>query len=199
MRSARDTEINNLYFWRRSGVPFDWVMRHPGGWNHGDWLGLLEELKKTRYWPMNEAEVGRTLESLRVAGSLGSRFEAVCDASPRVLYTRIKKKLDSLWYNWYSESWDDQAMTAVLTTRDYRDDADSWKDLGELAVKAALGMFFRHHGHGMHRRPSWTDRQSTFRCDIGVVANPTRVFACFKSSDASKVSTSIWADILALC
>ncbi|MBX3393492.1 MAG: hypothetical protein KF787_12680 [Phycisphaeraceae bacterium] len=198
MARRLEIEKNNLHFWRRSDMPLMWVMRHPQGWNHDDWLGLLDELKKTRHWPMNEAEIGRTIESLR-------RFEVASNASPAVLYARLRKNLDSWWYGWHSESWDDQAMTAELTTRDYIEDSDSWKDLGELLAKAAWHIFVRH-GHSSRRRHSMTDRRVTIRCTIQVAANPTRVVLKFMEANEikwqatkKKVATSLLPDILDLC
>jgi hypothetical protein len=58
-------EQENLQRWQESGQPRAWVEAHGGRWNHEDWLGLLEELKKSSFWPMQPDAVGLALEKAR--------------------------------------------------------------------------------------------------------------------------------------
>lgn len=58
-------ETDNLRRWRESGHPRSWVEAHKGQWNHQDWLGLLETLQHSPYWPMLPDEVGRVLEDVK--------------------------------------------------------------------------------------------------------------------------------------
>jgi hypothetical protein len=52
--------------WKSSAEPQEWVKKHLNGWNHNDWLSLLEMLRKSEYWPMDQTDLGRHLEELRV-------------------------------------------------------------------------------------------------------------------------------------
>jgi hypothetical protein len=56
---------DNLRRWKQSSFPQAWVEQHPSGWNHQDWLDLLERLRQTEYWPMEPAEVGAVLEEIK--------------------------------------------------------------------------------------------------------------------------------------
>lgn len=58
-------ESENLKRWRESGQPRSWVEAHKGQWNHQDWLGLLETLQRSPYWPMQPDDVGRVLEEVK--------------------------------------------------------------------------------------------------------------------------------------
>jgi len=51
--------------WRESGQPQLWVNEHRGQWNHGDWLSLLESLKRSEYWPMEPNAIGGVLEEIK--------------------------------------------------------------------------------------------------------------------------------------
>jgi hypothetical protein len=55
----------NLRRWRESGQPRAWVEAHRGQWNHTDWLDLLEELKRSPFWPLQPEAVGEVLEELK--------------------------------------------------------------------------------------------------------------------------------------
>jgi hypothetical protein len=63
--SAADPEAENLRRWRESGQPRRWVEAHRGSWNHNDWLSLLEELKRSPYWPMHPNAIGAVLEEAK--------------------------------------------------------------------------------------------------------------------------------------
>jgi hypothetical protein len=67
-------DMENLRRWRESGQPRSWVEAHNGQWNHQDWLGLLETLQQSPYWPMKPDDVGRVLEEARseLGAQLGS-------------------------------------------------------------------------------------------------------------------------------
>ena len=58
-------ESENLARWIESGEPARWVAARRGEWNHRDWLALLDVLRRSRYWPLREADIGRTLEENR--------------------------------------------------------------------------------------------------------------------------------------
>ncbi len=59
------SEAENLRRWRDSGRPRAWVEAHQGQWGHGEWLALLEELKRSSYWPMQPDAVGAALEEAK--------------------------------------------------------------------------------------------------------------------------------------
>jgi hypothetical protein len=60
-----DSETDNLRRWRESGQARAWVEAHQGRWNHNDWLALLDELKRSPFWPMRPDAVGLTLEEIQ--------------------------------------------------------------------------------------------------------------------------------------
>jgi hypothetical protein len=60
-----DPQAENLRRWRESGQPRVWVEARQGQWNHDAWLALLDDLKKSSFWPMNPDEVGLVLEETR--------------------------------------------------------------------------------------------------------------------------------------
>ena len=64
-RRKPSPEDDNVRQWRESGRPRAWVEAHNGRWDHGDWLALLEELKRSRYWPMPPEAVGAALEDAK--------------------------------------------------------------------------------------------------------------------------------------
>jgi hypothetical protein len=64
-QAPANPETENLRRWRESGQARAWVERHQGGWNHADWLALLEELKASPFWPMNADAVGLVLEEIK--------------------------------------------------------------------------------------------------------------------------------------
>jgi hypothetical protein len=59
------SEAENLRRWRDSGQPRTWVESRRGQWDHAAWLGLLEELKRSPYWPMPPEEIGKVLEAIK--------------------------------------------------------------------------------------------------------------------------------------
>jgi hypothetical protein len=64
-KSDRGSPDENLRRWQESGRPRAWVEAHHGEWNHEEWLGLLEELKRSPFWPMHPDDVGETLEQAK--------------------------------------------------------------------------------------------------------------------------------------
>jgi hypothetical protein len=62
---AVEKETDNLRRWRDSGQPRQWVKSHQGSWNHDDWLALLDELKRSAFWPMLPDAVGSVLEETK--------------------------------------------------------------------------------------------------------------------------------------
>jgi hypothetical protein len=61
------SEAENLRRWRDSGGPGAWVEARGGQWGHAEWLALLEELKRSPYWPMQPDAVGLALEEAQRA------------------------------------------------------------------------------------------------------------------------------------
>jgi len=61
------TEEKNLQRWRESEEPLRWV-RSYWRWSHNDWLGLLDHLKASSYWPMEPDSIGQVLEELKKSG-----------------------------------------------------------------------------------------------------------------------------------
>jgi hypothetical protein len=57
----------SLERWKASGLPQRWVDAHQGVWDHADWLGLVDELENSEFWPLDLNAVGRLLEELKVA------------------------------------------------------------------------------------------------------------------------------------
>jgi hypothetical protein len=55
----------NLRRWQQSGGPRQWVEARGGRWTHADWLGLLEALRRSPYWPLEADAVGLALEESR--------------------------------------------------------------------------------------------------------------------------------------
>jgi hypothetical protein len=52
----------NVRRWRASGQPRWWVEERRGHWEHHDWLGLLDTLQRSPFWPMDPGAVGTVLE-----------------------------------------------------------------------------------------------------------------------------------------
>jgi hypothetical protein len=63
--SAEEVEAENLRRWRESGQTWAWVQAREGRWDHDAWLGLLEELKRSSFWPMCPDAVGQALEKTK--------------------------------------------------------------------------------------------------------------------------------------
>jgi hypothetical protein len=62
----RPPEADNLRRWQESGQARAWVEAHQGRWDHDDWLALLEELRRSPFWPLQQDAVGRVLEELKL-------------------------------------------------------------------------------------------------------------------------------------
>jgi hypothetical protein len=58
-------EAENLRRWQTTGQARAWVEARRGSWNHDDWLALLEELRRSSYWPLRPEEVGLALEDAK--------------------------------------------------------------------------------------------------------------------------------------
>lgn len=61
-QEPRPAEGENLRRWRQSGGPRSWVESRHGQWGHAEWLALLDELRRSPFWPMHPDEVGAVLE-----------------------------------------------------------------------------------------------------------------------------------------
>ncbi|MCC6421509.1 MAG: hypothetical protein IT429_25095 [Gemmataceae bacterium] len=55
----------NLRRWERSGEPRQWVNARRGRWGHGDWLDLLDGLRRSEFWPLELEAVGEVLADLQ--------------------------------------------------------------------------------------------------------------------------------------
>jgi len=64
-KPATPDEAENLRRWRESGQARAWVETRGGRWDHAGWLALLEELKRSPYWPMQPDAVGLVLEEVK--------------------------------------------------------------------------------------------------------------------------------------
>jgi hypothetical protein len=51
--------------WEQSGQPGRWVEAQGGAWDHTDWLGLVQELRRFDYWPLDLNAAGILLEGLK--------------------------------------------------------------------------------------------------------------------------------------
>ena len=56
-------ETHNLSRWLESGDPYRWIWSRVGAWSEQDYATLLADLRAGPYWPLDEAEVRRTLEA----------------------------------------------------------------------------------------------------------------------------------------
>jgi hypothetical protein len=61
-RKPSSSEVDNLRRWRESGQARAWVQARAGRWTHADWLALLDELKRSPFWPMLPDAIGLALE-----------------------------------------------------------------------------------------------------------------------------------------
>jgi hypothetical protein len=58
-------ERQNLRRWQGSGQARRWVASHGGTWDHDDWLSLLDELRRSEFWPLDFGAVGQALEAVK--------------------------------------------------------------------------------------------------------------------------------------
>ncbi len=59
------TPTSKLTELEQSGYLESWVKDHPDGWNHDDWLSLLDQIAKRGFSEVPYAEVGRKIEELK--------------------------------------------------------------------------------------------------------------------------------------
>jgi hypothetical protein len=64
-QSLKEIEQYNLYRWKNSNWPLDWIKKHNFSWNHNDWNQLIEELKLSSYWPISTNEVNAILNEIK--------------------------------------------------------------------------------------------------------------------------------------
>ena len=53
----------NLSRWLESGDPYRWIWSRSGAWSEQELATLLAELRTGPYWPLDGAEILRTLET----------------------------------------------------------------------------------------------------------------------------------------
>jgi hypothetical protein len=56
----------NLGRWQASDQPRRWVEARQGQWGHADWLALLDELRRSEFWPLDPDAVGRVVAGFKV-------------------------------------------------------------------------------------------------------------------------------------
>ena len=61
-----EKKAENLKRWKASPNPRKWLETRLAGWNHEQWQRLLEQVKTSKFWPLDEAELGRSLEETRL-------------------------------------------------------------------------------------------------------------------------------------
>jgi hypothetical protein len=61
-RGPLHPEAENLRKWRESGQARSWVQARRGSWGHADWLALLDDLRRSPFWPVDPEAVGLVLE-----------------------------------------------------------------------------------------------------------------------------------------
>jgi hypothetical protein len=59
-------EADNLRRWQESGAAAQWVEAHEGTWGEAEWLALLEELRRSEFWPLDPEAVGRVLQERKL-------------------------------------------------------------------------------------------------------------------------------------
>ena len=64
IRGMSNGTMDNLQRWRQAAA-LAWVTERQGQWNHAQWLQLLDQLRQSEYWPMEEEQVGRALEEAK--------------------------------------------------------------------------------------------------------------------------------------
>jgi len=57
--------IINFNQLRKTDIPYNFVEKHNGRWNHEDWLAFLEQIKKAGYNPIDLNKVCSLLELLK--------------------------------------------------------------------------------------------------------------------------------------
>jgi len=62
---AEELEAENLRRWMEAGQAWQWVQAQDGRWDHDAWLGLLDELKRSSFWPMQPDALGLALEETK--------------------------------------------------------------------------------------------------------------------------------------
>ena len=64
LRGLANGTVANLQRWRQAAA-MAWVTERQGQWNHAQWLHLLDQLRQSEYWPMDEEQIGRVLEETK--------------------------------------------------------------------------------------------------------------------------------------
>jgi hypothetical protein len=99
---------SNLERWKQSGLPARWVEARQGVWSHADWLGLLDTLRQSEYWPLDPIRVGETLEALKRNYHNLIRWER--SGHPR-RWIEVRRG------NWDESAW--QSLLTALRTSEY--------------------------------------------------------------------------------
>lgn len=60
---SRPISSANLTAWLDSGDPYRWVWSRSAAWSEQDYAEFLVALQAGPYWPLDESEVRRTLET----------------------------------------------------------------------------------------------------------------------------------------
>jgi hypothetical protein len=99
---------HNLERWLQSGLPARWVEARQGVWNHADWLGLLETLQRSEFWPLDPATVGQTLEELKRCHHNLIRWQ---------LSGHARRWVDARQGNWGDDAW--HSLLAALRQTEF--------------------------------------------------------------------------------
>ena len=60
-----DAKGANLQSWIATGELDRWIAERNGGWSKEDWRGLLDRLKRSVHWPLDEEALGAEVETAR--------------------------------------------------------------------------------------------------------------------------------------
>jgi hypothetical protein len=63
-RGMSNGTIDNVQRWKQS-TAMVWVAERQGQWDHAQWLQLLEQLRHSEFWPMDEEQIGQALEEIK--------------------------------------------------------------------------------------------------------------------------------------
>lgn len=60
------SEWTNLRRWQEAGAAARWVEARQGRWGHEDWSALLDDLRRSAFWPLDPEQVGHLLEACKL-------------------------------------------------------------------------------------------------------------------------------------
>ena len=72
-------EWRNLQRWQATGEPHRWVRQRRAHWDDSDWSQLVATLRRSRFWPLELADVGQLLDQLLEHGGVRGDMTTVCN------------------------------------------------------------------------------------------------------------------------